>query len=55
MMEAPEVSGNLYRKSTQKNLLSFVNIVTGFIISSSLKWEVVTNKEIVYIVTYLEV
>jgi hypothetical protein len=53
-MEAPEASGKLYRKSQQKILLSFMNIVADFIISSS-KWEVKANKEVVYIVTYLEV
>jgi hypothetical protein len=54
-MEAAEVSGNLYQESSQKNLLSFMNIVTDFIISNSLKWEVMTNKEIVNTITYLEV
>jgi hypothetical protein len=53
-MEAPEASGKLYRKSQQKNLLSFMNIVADFIISSTLKWKVVANKEVVYIVTYLQ-
>jgi hypothetical protein len=44
-MEAPEASGNLYRKSSQKNLISCMNIVIDFIISSSLKWEITTNKK----------